>query len=415
MRSCMLVLALLVCFQLPAFAQEEVVEKPAKPETEEVEESQPAEKAVEPAELQEQIDSLVKQLGADDWSARDRAMKRLMEIGPAALEAVSAVRNSEDMEVRTRAQEILAKLQWMTPEDEAKVNELFKKYETEVCKEAPDNLQELLKKLTGDDAQARAEAAAALIEAGKPALAALKEMETPEDAGVKTLVAETMDTLDKNLKKFEREVTEEIRGIKFSASYLVRKLAPGTLEADKQQVAAQVLSGVLNLHYWNGPDNLVVRGNKVSVDGDEMDLPAGPWQIQEKGSKVLLNGVEYSLPTKVVRDISPDEALGRVVAMDECSADLKACALEIMAQRKDSGVVGLLMRALNESAKDEKEDSLQLQRLIVETLSKIVADGPSCPPEEEGQAGLEKCVKEWRSWWKTARQTEPYRKNNRER
>jgi hypothetical protein len=61
---------------------------------------------VDPA-VGDEVDQLVKQLGADDWDAREAAYKQLAELGPAARPKLQAALNSKDLEVAWRAERLI--------------------------------------------------------------------------------------------------------------------------------------------------------------------------------------------------------------------------------------------------------------------------------------------------------------------
>ena len=66
----------------------------------------PPEKKAPPLPTDE-IKALVKQLGDDSYNVREKAHKKLEDLGYAALSAVSdAARNSDDLEIKTRARRI---------------------------------------------------------------------------------------------------------------------------------------------------------------------------------------------------------------------------------------------------------------------------------------------------------------------
>ncbi len=60
------------------------------------------------AELKKKIESLVQQLGASDWRAREKASEGLDKIGFPAVDAVKVAARSADAEVAARAEKLLA-------------------------------------------------------------------------------------------------------------------------------------------------------------------------------------------------------------------------------------------------------------------------------------------------------------------
>src|SRR2546428_2390316 len=55
-----------------------------------------------------EIARLVKQLGSSDFRTRDAATKRLQEIGEPALDALNKAATSKDLEMRRRAEQVIA-------------------------------------------------------------------------------------------------------------------------------------------------------------------------------------------------------------------------------------------------------------------------------------------------------------------
>jgi len=388
MKRLLMLSLVLICMQLPALAQEETPEKPAEPAAAET----------EGVKLNEEIEALVKQLGADTWKEREDAMKRLIEIGRPALAAVAKAAESEDLEVKNRASKILETLNFISPADCAKVDGLVKKYQKAVTAKIPDAIEELIKKLEDEDEKERNEAAENLLKIGRPALSYLDKLKASENAQLKELAEKISAEILENIEKFETEILEEIRKIKFSGAYLVGKLAPDSAEEALQKTVAQVLSGVFKLSYWNGPDNVMVRGNKLVVGGREMPLPAGPWSIQEKGDKVFINGQEYNLPAVIEENATPGNVLGRIVARGESGSGLKKTALDIIEKRKEKDAAGYLVRALSRTDGLDEKEARELKFQILGVLSKIVEDGPGCPAADCSEDELGKSVKEWKRW-----------------
>ncbi|MEW6026771.1 MAG: HEAT repeat domain-containing protein [Planctomycetota bacterium] len=65
-----------------------------------------------PETLNKRINELIRQLGSDDWPAREKATDELIEIGPAAKEALQKALDSSDAEIRERAQKIIPLIRW---------------------------------------------------------------------------------------------------------------------------------------------------------------------------------------------------------------------------------------------------------------------------------------------------------------
>jgi hypothetical protein len=67
--------------------------------------------AATPEDLKAKIDKLVKELGADEWAARENASKELLKIGKPALPALKEALKSKDPEVATRAKDLVEKVE----------------------------------------------------------------------------------------------------------------------------------------------------------------------------------------------------------------------------------------------------------------------------------------------------------------
>ena len=62
--------------------------------------------------LAKRINELIRQLGGDDWQAREKATEELIEIGPLAKDEIQKALNNPDAEIRERAQKIIPLIQW---------------------------------------------------------------------------------------------------------------------------------------------------------------------------------------------------------------------------------------------------------------------------------------------------------------
>ncbi|MBI5778064.1 MAG: HEAT repeat domain-containing protein [Planctomycetes bacterium] len=62
--------------------------------------------------LNKRITELIRQLGSDDWQAREKASEELIEIGLPARESLQQALNSPDAEIRERAGRIVPLIQW---------------------------------------------------------------------------------------------------------------------------------------------------------------------------------------------------------------------------------------------------------------------------------------------------------------
>jgi hypothetical protein len=88
--------------------------------------------AAEPADVPspEQIGKWVKQLGDDDFDAREAATQKLWQAGRHAEEALKKALDSDDREVRRRAAELLDKFKWgLYPDTPKEVAELIGRYQ----------------------------------------------------------------------------------------------------------------------------------------------------------------------------------------------------------------------------------------------------------------------------------------------
>jgi HEAT repeat protein len=62
--------------------------------------------------LEKRVDTLIKQLGSDDWQLREKSTDELIEIGAPAKQALTKNLNHPDVEVRERIKKILPLIQW---------------------------------------------------------------------------------------------------------------------------------------------------------------------------------------------------------------------------------------------------------------------------------------------------------------
>jgi hypothetical protein len=63
-------------------------------------------------DLGSRVDQLVADLGSDDWDTRDRAQQRLLDLGQAAIEKITPLKNSSDPEVAFRVRQIIGAYEW---------------------------------------------------------------------------------------------------------------------------------------------------------------------------------------------------------------------------------------------------------------------------------------------------------------
>jgi hypothetical protein len=304
------------------------------------------------------------------------------------------------MEVKTRAERILAQFHWMSPEDKTAVDKVVLKYEKQKKAKVEANIPELAGQLGSEDEDIRKKAYDELVKAGKAALSELAKLADTDDVQVKALAEDIAGKIRENEKKFRTGIVGELKKIRLSGFYLIGKLAAGSTDAEHETLIAEVISGLMGLAYWNGPSNVSVRGNSLVIDGEAFPLPAGPWSIQEKGDKILVNGTEYTLPFKFVEGISVAEVLGRIVAMDSSGTELKAAAIDIIAKRKEKDAFKYLMRVLK-PVEDGQTDT-SLQRKVLATLSGMFEDGPAVPAADEGTEKLNESIRAWRKWLRRA-------------
>lgn len=87
--------------------------------------------AADPPPDKKQIAEWIKELGARQFAKRDRAQHKLWEAGEAAEEALREASRSTDVEVKRRADEVLAKFKWgIYPSTPKKVIQLIEKYQS---------------------------------------------------------------------------------------------------------------------------------------------------------------------------------------------------------------------------------------------------------------------------------------------
>ena len=66
---------------------------------------------------QDSVDDLIRQLGSDEFDAREKASDELLRIGAPALPALRKAAESGDAEVRYRIKLILPRIEWSLPKD----------------------------------------------------------------------------------------------------------------------------------------------------------------------------------------------------------------------------------------------------------------------------------------------------------
>ncbi len=92
----------------------------------------PPEAAVAPQRTPEEIQSLVDQLGDDDYFVRQRAQGDLEQLGFEAFDALTAAENHADFEIATRARHLLKlmRVAWTGPADTPRVRAMLAGYES---------------------------------------------------------------------------------------------------------------------------------------------------------------------------------------------------------------------------------------------------------------------------------------------
>jgi HEAT repeat protein len=393
MEKCFLVLAVVFFFQFALFAQEQPAEKPAAAPSE-----------ADSAKLQEEINSLVKQLGSDDWQTRENATKRLIEIGAPAAAAVTALRTSEDIEVRVRAAKILDAIHWISPEDTAKIEGLISKYvgepgANEASGEQTAKIDELIKKLSSEDYKTREEATKSLIEIGRPALSAVEKLKTSEDAEVKTRAEQIAAEIIKKSQDLEAEVIKQMKEIKQAVFYLIDRLSTGTTDPQREVKIAEILSGLLNLSSGdNEGDGIVIRGQG---QGGVVVIARLKVLGQKGKGRIIINGKEVTETESIKKGAHPAEVLTAILKDQEQNSELRARAARALAARGDKCAVMSLVNVLS-----DLKGKLQLS--TAETLRKLTGEkfGPfeNSTPEESA-----KSVEEWKGWLEKNKEDKAYR------
>ncbi len=144
-----------------------------------------------PAPAQE-IKTLVRQLGDDDFKVREKASQRLLELGRLAVPALQEASKSSDAEVRQRASRILEAIQT--------------------------SLTYLLEGLKDDNPAARREAAQGLERLGakaKPAVAALTEALRDKNETVREAVFNALLAIDPEVKALLQAIPKKAHGDKY--------------------------------------------------------------------------------------------------------------------------------------------------------------------------------------------------------
>jgi HEAT repeat protein len=385
MKKCFLTIAAIFLFQSFLFAQEQQSEKSAAPPSE-----------ADSTKLQEEINSLTRQLGSDDWQTRESATKRLIEIGAPAAPAVAALRASEDIEVRVRTAKILDAIHWVSSEDTAKIEELISKYAGEANGELVTKIDELCKKLSDEDYKVREEATKSLVEIGRPALSKVEKLKESDDAEVKTRAERIAAEIIKNSQDIEAEVIKQIKEIKHADFYLVDRLATGSTEPQKEVKIAEMLSQLLNLTSSEGEDqSVIVRGQ-----GQGRVVIIKRFKVVANG-RVIIDGKDVTEGSKLKKGAHPAEVLVAIVKGEERSSELRARAARSLATRNDKCAVTSLVNSF-----PKLKGKLQLT--AAETLRKLTGErfGPfdNSTPEEQ-----DKSVQEWKDWLEKNKENESYR------
>jgi tetratricopeptide (TPR) repeat protein len=108
--------------------------------------------AEEPAEsLSDRVERLIAELGANEYSQRERAQAQLLKAGPDAYDALQAAVNHEDIEIAARARYLvrLIRIDWTREDDPPAVKELLKSYDQLTPSVRLQRIEEL-SKLPGD-------------------------------------------------------------------------------------------------------------------------------------------------------------------------------------------------------------------------------------------------------------------------
>jgi HEAT repeat protein len=388
MKKWFLVFAAVLLVESALFAQEQPPEKPVAP----------ASPTTDNAKLQEEIDSLVKQLSSDDWQTRENATKRLTEIGAPTAPTVAALRTSQDIEVRVRAAKILDSIYWVSPEDSTKIEGLVSKYVGEPGSELAPKIDELTKKLSSEDFKTREEATKELIEIGRPALSAVEKLKESDDAEVKTRAERIAIEIVKKTQELEAEIIKQIKEIKHSDFYLLNRLCPASADKSREAKIAQILSGLLNLSTSQDGGDIIVRrqgqGTVVIVTKKLKILG------KDGKARVVINGKEIT-ENALKKDAEPAEVLVAIVRDEEQNSELRTRAARALAARDDKCTTTSLVNALPD-LKDK------FQATVVETLRKLTGQNFG-PLENSSAEERDKGLQEWKEWLEKNKEDKTYR------
>jgi len=348
--------------------------------------------------LEKEIIVLVKELGSENWRAREDAMQRLIEIGKPAIRAMAAAWHTDDMEVRERTERFLDKYHWVSPEDASRIEDLISLYikGAQSKKKTPQiEIDKWLEQLKSEDLTVSQEASRKLIEAGEQALEAVVKLSRAGDDTANSTADKIKIAILTDMQAFESEVLDGIERIRHSVFYLLEKLKPGTEEPARQAKVAEILSGIAGL---KKPDISVSTG-KVTINGLEFMRPPGGLVVSQKGNgTVTINNVAVPVPGRMIEGIKPGELLTKIVQKKEVSSEIKANTVEMIGSVKIKNALPAIMQAA-EKLKLDKEEDRNLLTTILRILPMITEGGPSCPLAGKDGKELKNALQAWQQWW----------------
>ncbi len=387
MRVKMFVLAaaILIAWTCPALAQEPVPPDPgdAPPQQQEKKLTQ-----------EQDIDKLIGELTSDDSSLRDRAQKRLIEIGLPAAEAVEKLVDSEKMDIRARAKKILKALHYVTKADRVKILK-----EIDLClwgcepKPVDEETKKLIEELSSDDWQTREDALKKLVEKGPPVLREVAKLLDSDDLDRKDRAEKIINAIrEKHLKAFKKQLdesTDAVRQLESASYYLVELLSTKGDKAMEKIVArflAEAAGMMMTEADLNKPGRFGPGGRSITIS-----TVNGRKTVTVNGEQVKLLGGNPGAG-KVLTAIASDK---------KADKELKEKAVKALAARGETGAVAGLFDLLGRV-------SGLLKVEVAKALRKLTGQdfGPtrSSTFEEVDQA-----LENWKKWWDENKGKEKYR------
>ena len=365
---------------------------------------EPGPAAVRADGLEAEISRLIKNLGSVNWRTREEATRRLTEIGEPAMNALTAAHITNDIEAKERIERLLDRFHWLPPENRGRIEEIIKKYSSDPERKPVIDIEKLLKELSSENAKRHEGAIQALIEAGRPALPALKRLADSSDNKSKELAKKITNEILSAAGQREMKIVDLLRQTKYSRFYLLKQLSEASIQPGRQKKIAALLSGLLGLK----SPSVKMIGGEIVINGFSFPRPPGGIVVSKSNGRVIVNGVEICVPGMIIEDITPAEVLGRTVANRSLETGIRECALKVFAERKEKEAVGQLINTM-------KKEKAPMQSLIVNALSHVVEGGPQAQETQD----IKKSVQDWQKWWSqqnTSRELiSPKKKNRRGR